>query len=965
MRFIVTGLGIVGLGTASSRADYYSAVLALNPVGFWQLNETNGTTAFDASGNGNNGTYQAGVTLGVAGVPNPPFVGFAANSLAAGFSSSVNDSWVTLTNLPINSDTVTITEWIYPTVPTDLGTTFWNSGQNAGLSEAYNDNAALGYNWHGGDGNQWEYIAFTPPADQWSFVALVITSTNAVFYLGNAAGLASDINNDGNTAVNFTTGTTIGGDGNNDGTGLNGSLSEVAVFNYSLTPAQITQLYADSGGNKLPPIITAQPLSHNAYTNGTTGFSVTAVGAAPLSYQWWQGTSPLAGQTNAWLTLRDVQSSDAGGYSVVITNSYGAVTSAVATLTLAAMPVAYENTVLADNPIGYWPLDLNVDTNKNASGQYLAADISGNGNAGTYNNISQPNQVFGPSASVPNGVSFNGTSQFVDLSTGTNTAVLKIGGKITMEAWVQPAGSQAKNPADILAMGYDYKSALEDEISVANGDFVGGRDSGYYVTGTAATTNWTYVVCTYDGTQWNLYLNAALVGTTADPQGASPDDIPWAIGNGTSGGSGRYFKGNICQTALYTNGLTPGQVSAHYAMGLYGTTNLAPIIDTQPVSQRVVTNTMATFTVVATASPLSTYQWYSVIGGVTNAIAGATSATYATPPVQDGNTGNGYFVVVSNSVGSIASGVAVLTAGHMVTATGLLTADEYFGNYANAIAAFDTLYPTASALPAPNKVEYLNLFNDNADLPDYGGERICGWFAPQVTGNYVFFEASDDAAALWLSTNSSPANVYEIAQNQAWMWSPNGTDWTCSNTNSAEYAYFSTSEWRSDGFETNGGPSAFANLVGTWSAWPGLNTDGSIPLKGGQQYYIELDHWQGTGGQSAAVTYKLAGSPDPVPGAASLLTGNTILASVPDTLAPPRAVISDIRISGSNVVMTATNGLVNAAFNLLTSTNPSTPLAQWTVAATQRLDAAGNVSITNTLTAGSRQQFYLLQVATN
>jgi hypothetical protein len=459
-----------------------------------------------------------------------------------------------------------------------------------------------------------------------------------------------------------------------------------------------------------------------------------------------------------------------------------------------------------------------------------------------------------------------------------------------------------------------------------------------------------------------------LVGTNADTVGAFQFSDPWAIGNGTYGGAGRIFTGNICQVALYTNALTQVRIIAHYAMGLYGTTNLAPVIATQPANQRVLTNTPATFKVAAIANPLPTYQWYSVIGGVTNLIAGATSATYTTAPVQDGDTGNGYFVVVSNFLNSVTSDVAILTAGHMETVTGLLTADEYFGNYSTAIAAFQTLYPTASSLPAPNKVEYLSTFNDNADLPNGGGERIFGWFTPPVTSNYIFFEASDDSAALWLSTNSNPANVYEIAQNLAWMQSGNDgpTDWTLSDTNSGEYANLSTGEWRSDQFELGGGPSAYANLVTTWSSWPHLNADGSIPLVARTKYYIELDHWQGIGGQGAAVTYKLAGNPDPVLGAASLLTGNVISASVADTVPPePQPLVTNISLSGLKLTMSGTNGLVNAVYNVLTSTNLSAPLADWTTAATQRFDTRGNFSFTNTVTAGSPQQFYLLQVPSN
>ncbi len=74
----------------------------------------------------------------------------------------------------------------------------------------------------------------------------------------------------------------------------------------------------------------------------------------------------------------------------------------------------------------------------------------------------------------------------------------------------------------------------------------------------------------------------------------------------------------------------------------------SPTIIQQPTSQRVTTNLTATFTVQADGFPLA-YQWYSIsTGGVTNAIANATNASYTTPPVMDTDTGTGFFVVVSN-----------------------------------------------------------------------------------------------------------------------------------------------------------------------------------------------------------------------------------------------------------------------------------------------------------------------------
>ncbi|MEK7675733.1 MAG: immunoglobulin domain-containing protein, partial [Verrucomicrobiota bacterium] len=84
----------------------------------------------------------------------------------------------------------------------------------------------------------------------------------------------------------------------------------------------------------LDPAITAQPLSTARDAGESVTFSVTAVGTAPLNYEWWQEGVALAGATGASLILTNLQGSDAGNYLVVITNAYGAVTSAVAVLTV-------------------------------------------------------------------------------------------------------------------------------------------------------------------------------------------------------------------------------------------------------------------------------------------------------------------------------------------------------------------------------------------------------------------------------------------------------------------------------------------------------------------------------------------------------------------------------------------------------------------------------------------------------
>ena len=87
------------------------------------------------------------------------------------------------------------------------------------------------------------------------------------------------------------------------------------------------------------PIITSPPQSVTNNFGATATFSVTATGAPPLAYQWlFNSANPLANATNADLMLTNLQPLNAGGYSVIITNLEGAVTSVVATLTVLTPP---------------------------------------------------------------------------------------------------------------------------------------------------------------------------------------------------------------------------------------------------------------------------------------------------------------------------------------------------------------------------------------------------------------------------------------------------------------------------------------------------------------------------------------------------------------------------------------------------------------------------------------------------
>ena len=82
----------------------------------------------------------------------------------------------------------------------------------------------------------------------------------------------------------------------------------------------------------------------------------------------------------------------------------------------------------------------------------------------------------------------------------------------------------------------------------------------------------------------------------------------------------------------------------------------APSITKQPVSKTVAVGQTATFRVIARGNAPLSYQWRK--NGVN--IAGATSASYTTPPTTAGDNGSLFSVVVSNSVGSATSNDATL-----------------------------------------------------------------------------------------------------------------------------------------------------------------------------------------------------------------------------------------------------------------------------------------------------------------
>ena len=86
------------------------------------------------------------------------------------------------------------------------------------------------------------------------------------------------------------------------------------------------------------PTILLQPTSVQTVLGSNAIFSVGATGTH-LCYQWQFNNTSLAAETNTSLLLANVQTNQAGSYRVVVTNAAGALTSAVASLSIVVPPL--------------------------------------------------------------------------------------------------------------------------------------------------------------------------------------------------------------------------------------------------------------------------------------------------------------------------------------------------------------------------------------------------------------------------------------------------------------------------------------------------------------------------------------------------------------------------------------------------------------------------------------------------
>jgi hypothetical protein len=166
-------------------------------------------------------------------------------------------------------------------------------------------------------------------------VAVTKSGVNVVFYVD---GVAYPAGNTGDT-YSFTTPAAIGARGDTLANSFYGSIDALSIYNRGLPASEIAGIFnAGASGKCAAPKIVVEPASQSVLVGAQPEFSVTAQSTTTLSYQWMLDATNLPPDTNSTLTLTNVQLTQAGSYTVLVSNPYWAVTSAVAVLTVSNPP---------------------------------------------------------------------------------------------------------------------------------------------------------------------------------------------------------------------------------------------------------------------------------------------------------------------------------------------------------------------------------------------------------------------------------------------------------------------------------------------------------------------------------------------------------------------------------------------------------------------------------------------------
>jgi RHS repeat-associated protein len=228
--------------------SYAAAVLADTPVAFWPLSERSGGVAHDVTGHGHDGQIGNGVSLGQTGPP----TGDGSTAMSFNGSSTGRIAVGKMSNLPSGSQPYSLEAWV------DVASGGANAQGFVGYGLYGTQGAANAIRLNGANGlvNYWWYEDLGWTGQQaltgaWQHVVATFDGHVRKLYLDGQL-VASDL--PPTPIIGLATLTLGQTNGSED---LGGSLADVAVYGYALSPGQVAHHYFLGEGQPAPTPVTS------------------------------------------------------------------------------------------------------------------------------------------------------------------------------------------------------------------------------------------------------------------------------------------------------------------------------------------------------------------------------------------------------------------------------------------------------------------------------------------------------------------------------------------------------------------------------------------------------------------------------------------------------------------------------------------------------------------------------------
>ncbi len=222
----------------------------------------------------------------------------------------------------------------------------------------------------------------------------------------------------------------------------------------------------------------------------------------------------------------------------------------------------YANVVGGDAPGGYWRLD-------ERSGPTAADSSRSRSNGGRYAGA-RPGAAGLLTTTPDTAAAFSGRDQSV---TVPSSASLSPGTNLSVEAWVKPAALPRPGRAVAIAAKTDAYALQLLGPTLEFTVIQSGARRRVQAAGAVSVGNVAHVVGTYNGVTQRLYVNGALVASSARHGAVSTSGAGFHVGSWD--GSSQFFHGTIDEVAVYPRALSAAHVANHYRAGSTAATTYA------------------------------------------------------------------------------------------------------------------------------------------------------------------------------------------------------------------------------------------------------------------------------------------------------------------------------------------------------------------------------------------------------